>query len=331
MGPVQHRWEPSGATCADQADAGSAAPNKLVDFATKVVAISGNTLTLERPLRADVRAVPGRRRSGRSRRVSRNRYRGRNPGFPNMVYPGHLLERGYNGIYLDGVANCWVRNVNIVDADSGITTGNDDHFAITRFCTADSVRLSNRYRTGTITGHHGIALEGPQDVLVTRFNFEKQLPARPDRGTSASCGNVFAGGRGVNLNFDHHRYTPYENLFTDIDVGVGDTLWWGSRNMDSGNGDGGPISAARETVWNVRASNAMAGRGGGGGGGAPPPPPPPSQLAPVQRHGDAQVSNAEVGRCARSSRSIRRPCPGQPLQRAARAAAELETPILRRC
>jgi hypothetical protein len=242
---------------ADQSAAGPDAPVKLVDFAVKVLGISGNKLALERPLPSDVRSVWTPQVHGFSPTVQETGIEDLSIEFPNTTYPGHLVERGYNAIYLDGVANSWVRNVTIWDADSGLTTGSQTT-AISRFCTIDNLRLGNKFRASSgITGHHGIALEGPRDMLITRFDIGKQF-VHDVTVDMASSGNVFSSGKAVNMNFDHHRYVPYENLFTDIDVGVGDTLWIGSRTTDSGNATGGPPSAARTTVWNVRASNAQA-------------------------------------------------------------------------
>lgn len=242
----------------EQGSAGSFAPSKLVDFAVKVVGISGSTLTLERPLRTDVRAAWTPQIYAFSPTVRDTGIEDLAIEFPNTSYPPHLSERGYNGIYLDGVSDCFIKNVTFWDADSGIVSATQTN-RISRFCTIDNVRLANRWRPASgITGHHGIALEGPQDMLITRFNFEKQFLHDLTVDT-ASTGNVFSAGRGANMNFDHHRCVPYENLFTDIDVGPGDTLWLGSRNQESGSGDCGPVTGARETVWNVRASNAPAG------------------------------------------------------------------------
>ena len=60
-------------------------------------------------------------------------------------------------------------------------------------------------------------------------------------------GNVFRNGSGVAINFDHHRNAPYENLFTNLDVGDGRRLW-----RSSGRRDRGPHSAVRKTAWNLR-------------------------------------------------------------------------------
>jgi hypothetical protein len=53
-------------------------------------------------------------------------------------------------------------------------------------------------------------------------------------------------GRGLDLCFDHHRYAPHSNLFTEIDLGAG------SRMFQSGGGAAlGRHSAAWETFWGI--------------------------------------------------------------------------------
>ena len=69
-------------------------------------------------------------------------------------------------------------------------------------------------------------------------------------------------GRGADLNFDHHKDTPYENLYTDIDCGRGDRVW-----RCGGGASLGRQSASWETFWNIRA--------------ALPLPPPPKGWGPV--------------------------------------------------
>jgi hypothetical protein len=65
-------------------------------------------------------------------------------------------------------------------------------------------------------------------------------------------GNVCARGRGVDLALDHHRYAPYENLFTDLDAGAGKRLWKCGGGADLGNHCG-----ARGTFWNIRAASPL--------------------------------------------------------------------------
>lgn len=245
---------------AELMDAGSTAPRWLVDFASQVTAISGNQITLERPLRADIRLEWTPQIHTHQPSVQEIGVENLTLSFPNVSYAGHLGEPGYNAVYLDSVANCWARNLTILDADSGILTGPatsaEELGRRSRFCTFDNIRMANQFRpTNGYTGHHGIAFEGPMDMLVSHFSIEKQFvhDLTVDYGSS---GNVFSSGSGLNMNFDHHRSVPNENLFTEIDVGAGDTLWTGSRNVDSGIGSDGPPSAARETFWNIRASSA---------------------------------------------------------------------------
>jgi hypothetical protein len=60
---------------------------------------------------------------------------------------------------------------------------------------------------------------------------------------------------------DHHRRTPYENLYTDIDAGLGSRLW-----LPGGGTAFGKHCAARGTFCNIRAK--------------PPLRPPPASWGP---------------------------------------------------
>ena len=239
---------------ADLAEAGAGMirdlEGRLVDWASRVAAVSGDRVTLERPLRLDVRpswrpeifsTAPSAQDIGLEDFTIE---------FPGSPYGGHFTEKGYNGIFFDGVHHSWVRGVTILDSDNGIffhtpTTS----LQISRCLTISGVRLANRRRNRPLNGHHGIALEGPQDCLVTDFVIDTQFIHDLTVDTVA-CGNVFSRGRGRNICFDHHTYAPYENLFTEIDVGIGDRLW-----KSGGPSDGGPRSAARTTLWNIRAAS----------------------------------------------------------------------------
>ena len=56
----------------------------------------------------------------------------------------------------------------------------------------------------------------------------------------------------MDLCFDHHKRTPYANLFTDIDAGEGTRLW-----QCGGGAALGKNSGAWETFWNIRARRAL--------------------------------------------------------------------------
>ena len=176
--------------------------------------------------------------------------------FPPQQYAGHHIEPGFNAIAFEGVRNCWARHLRITNADSGIffrertkfTTASDLLF------TADKSRLRTGYgsdsgesRTLAVGGHHGILFDGfSQDNLVENFNFEVRF--LHDIGVSAwSAGNVYSNGRGLDMDFDHHRRAPYENLFTELQAGEGTRLWENGGDLSDG-----PPSGARETFWNIQ-------------------------------------------------------------------------------
>ena len=222
----------------------------LVDWASPVAEVSSDGVILERPLRVDVRPEWRPEIWGSHPSVEDIGLENFAIEFPGPPYEGHFTERGYNGIFFDGVQNCWVRDVTILDADNGILFHMTSNVSrISRCVTLSGVRLAARRRERRLNGHHGIALEGPQDCLITDFAIDTPFVHDLTVDTVA-CGNVFSRGKGKNLCFDHHTYAPYENLFTEIDAGIGDRFW-----KSGGPADGGPGSAARETFWNVRAAS----------------------------------------------------------------------------
>ncbi len=107
--------------------------------------------------------------------------------FPNTPYKGHFTELGYNAIAMSKVADCWARNIRIVNADSGI-------FPSGVFCTIQGVTLESARATEkerNATGHHGICLEG-DDNLVTDFHFKTRF--MHEITVQGSAGNVCARG-----------------------------------------------------------------------------------------------------------------------------------------
>jgi hypothetical protein len=165
--------------------------------------------------------------------------------FPRTAYGGHFKEAGFNAVAFNGVADCWARNLVISNADSGIFIG-------ANFCSLDDIVItSSRPMDGQqCTGHHGVSFYGCDNQFV-RFDYRTRFIHDISVEDSAS-GNVFAGGRGVDLCFDHHERTPFANLFTDIDVGAGTRLW-----RCGGRPALGKHSGARETFWNIRSRKSL--------------------------------------------------------------------------
>jgi hypothetical protein len=207
----------------------------------RITAIDGDSVTIDRALRFDLdparwnprvlQFAPTVRESG----VEGLRF-----AFPPIPYEGHFTELGNNPIALQGVSDCWVRDVVVDDCDSGI-------FAAGRFCTIADVVFNSRRRPDPAgqQGHHGVTMSG-DDNLLTRFRFNFKF-IHDITGTAGGAGNVAAGGSGVDLCFDHHKRAPHTNLYTDIDAGAGTRLW------KSGGGAAlGRHAGAWTTFWNVR-------------------------------------------------------------------------------
>jgi hypothetical protein len=221
----------------------------------RIADVAGTTVSLAQPLRFDVRPewLPALHRFDCVRESGVEHL---TIEMPDRPYPAHLQEGGYNGIALYGCLDCWVRGVELKNCDSGIS------FEQSKCCTARDIRVRARSEahiterhgvTYAMHGHHGISFDrNAADNLLTDFAFDGTFFHDITVNHKAS-GNVVRRGKGPDLNLDHHRDAPFENLFTDLDVGIGTRLY-----ESTGNPLTGPHSAARETFWNLRlASGAL--------------------------------------------------------------------------
>jgi hypothetical protein len=163
--------------------------------------------------------------------------------FPPTPYPGHQKEDGYNGIsFGKGVSNSWIRNVTLTDTDNGHSFRGAHHN------TATGLVFKGDFRPGPDDGHHYIEVGASASYnLFTNFVFEQRVWHEISVAAGAHH-NVFSKGVGVDIAFDHHTGNPYENVYTQIDVGKG-TRWWKSG------GEVMPYSGPRETYWNVHDEN----------------------------------------------------------------------------
>ena len=211
----------------------------------RIVAIDGLRVTMNRPLRSDVQSQWKPQLHSFTPTLTESGIENLGFEFPLTPYAGHFTELGFNPVALNGVAHCWVRNIRVVNADSG-------PYVSGVFNTVDGVVLesSRPVDKQQCTGHHGISLGGA-DNLATRFDIRTRFIH--DITVSGFCsGNVIANGRGVDLALDHHRYAPHENLFTDLDAGAGTRLW-----KCGGGADLGKHCGARGTFWNIRSAKPL--------------------------------------------------------------------------
>ncbi len=233
-------------------DPGDIAKGKKQDtkMLMRVVAVNGNQIQFDRPLRFETRAQWQPEISSFAPTVTESGVESIGFEFPPTRYAGHFKETGFNALELSAVNNCWVKDVAVHNGDLGVNIKGIGNLVDGISFTADATRAL-AVREGTWTGHHAIQCKHAEDNLVTNFNLATSYCH--DLSVEHASGNVFAKGKGANLNFDHHKDTPYENLFTDIDCGAGTRVW------SSGGGDSlGRQSASWETFWNIRAARAIA-------------------------------------------------------------------------
>lgn len=212
----------------------------------RVTKVEGNMVHFDRPLRAEVRPEWGAQIHRFEPTVSEVGIENLCFEFPNTPYKGHFTELGYNAIAMSDVADCWARDIRIVNCDSGL-------FPHSVFCTFQGVTFESarqQEKTRHATGHHGVYLGG-DDNLFTGFNFKTRF--MHDITVARCAGNVCSCGQGEDMCFDHHKYAPIENLFCNIDAGEGSRLWQcgGGAALGKNCGAGG-------TFWNIRARRPLA-------------------------------------------------------------------------
>jgi hypothetical protein len=231
---------------ADLCNAGEGTMGFVFSTVVQVKSTDTESIKLDRPLRLDVRPEWNPTVSifePSIEEVGLENFTIQMAGKPKKK---HLLEEGFNAIQMIAAVNCWVRRVEIIDADMGIKLDTRS-----RFCQVEQVliRADRRKAEDGPSGHHAIWISGvSQENLVSNFQIETEY-VHDISFEGLAHGNVIRRGKGVRLNFDHHRNAPFENLLTDIDAGIPDRLW-----ASSGSGHRGPHSAARSTAWNIRFS-----------------------------------------------------------------------------
>jgi hypothetical protein len=222
----------------------------VVRFLSRVKSASGNRIELERSLPYDIRPewTPEIHRFVPS--VQEFGVEHLSIHFPWSPYAGHFKEKGYNGLFFQDVSQCWVNDVEIQNADFGIDLNS------TNFCTISNVILTtsasravgDEARGGN--GHHGIDVSRGTENLVTHFDVQTKF-VHDISVEWYALHTVFANGRGVDLNMDHHREANYASLFSNLDCGAG------TRPFNSGgSGDRGAHSGAYSTFWNIHATGA---------------------------------------------------------------------------
>lgn len=216
-----------------------------MNFHTRIAAIEGSTIELERALPVDIDPGWAPRVHPVTPTVQEVGIESLTIEFPLTTYPGHFDEQGYNGIDISEANNGWVRDVEVVNADYGVNIRRSEFMTIT------GVVLRTSGDRGALSGHHGLNNGHGDDNLFIDFDIQTTMIHDLTNEWYAT-GVVFTRGRGDDLRMDHHRAAPYSTLWTELDCGAGQSPF-----VSGGRSDRGPHTAAYDTLWNVTASAPM--------------------------------------------------------------------------
>lgn len=220
-------------------------PNRpVVTQATKVTAIRGNSVTLGDPLLHDV--------SAQQPAVVADWEHLTNVGIQNMrlAFPdapwfGHHLEQGYNGVYMTGVFDGWVRNLVVHNSDSAILTDN-----------AASLTISNITTTGERKAHYSVHVGSVHNVLVSDILVQNPV-VHPLSVNTRSTRSVYRRATVTrDAVLDQHSGSNHQNLFDQLTLSVAPKQTakgeWAYRLWDGGGAPyWKPGHGLYNTFWNV--------------------------------------------------------------------------------
>lgn len=184
-------------------------PNRpVVGQSTRIMAIAGKRLTLGDPLLHDVRtdqpAVIAKWEHLTNVGVQNMRLQ-----FPPSPWFGHHLEQGYNGIYMTGTFDGWIRNMTIAESDSGILSDN-----------AANITIANIVTTGEHRAHYSVHVGSVHNVLVKDLRVENPV-VHPVSVNTRSTRSVYQ--RATVLReaiLDQHSGSNHQNLFDNLTMSI---------------------------------------------------------------------------------------------------------------
>ncbi|MBB5213030.1 glycosyl hydrolase family 28-related protein [Microbulbifer hydrolyticus] len=216
----------------------------LVSQTSRILEIKGNRIELSDPLLHDI--------EGFTTDITRKPYL-QNVGledftieFPASAYVAHHVEQGFNGIYLTRVYDGWVRNVDIINADSGVLTEEVANLTIRDVTTS-----------GEHKAHYSVAMGDTHNVLVENLHVQN-LVIHPLSFNTFSTKSVYTGctvdQRPI---LDQHSGANHQNLFDNITMYVElNDQEISERRYSAFKGGGAgywkPTHGADSTFWNIR-------------------------------------------------------------------------------
>jgi hypothetical protein len=170
-----------------------------------ITAIDGDRVTIKEPLLHDLRPAWHTALTA-TQLLSEVGIEGLRIEFPQTPYGGHHREAGYNAIYLTSVTQSWVRDVTIVNADSGILSDDASQTTI------EDVRATGRPM------HYGVHLGRVSGMLARHL--EIAASAQHSLSFNTYCkGSVFTDvDILVDARLDQHRGSNHQNLFDNVRI-----------------------------------------------------------------------------------------------------------------
>lgn len=220
-------------------------PNRpVVAQATRVTAIRGKTVTLGDPLLHDVRADQPAVLAA-WQHLANVGIQNLRLQFPDAPSFGHHLEQGYNGIYMTGVFDGWVKDLTIDQSDSGILTDN-----------AASLTIANVTTTGARRAHYSVHVGAVHNVLVKDLKVENPV-IHPLSVNTRSTRSVYLRPEVMtDAILDQHSGSNHQNLFDQIVMHIDPKQVKGRWQYQLWVGGGAPYwkpgHGLYNTLWNAR-------------------------------------------------------------------------------
>ena len=216
----------------------------VVGQSTRVTAIRGDTVTLGDPL---LHGISPRQPAvvAKWEHLTGVGIQNMRLTFPDAPWFGHHLEQGYNGIYMTGVFDGWIRNVVVDNADSAILTDN-----------AASLTITNVTTTGHRKAHYSVHVGAVHNVLVSDLRVENPV-IHPLSVNTRSTRSVYRRATvtrdGV---LDQHSGSNHQNLFDQVTLAIAPKQdpagAWSYRLWDGGGAPyWRPGHGRYNTFWNV--------------------------------------------------------------------------------
>lgn len=165
--------------------------------------------------------------------------------FPSAAWFGHHVEAGYNGIYLSGVADSWIRNTSFENADSGVITYD-----------SANVTISDLNFTGDKAGHYAVHLGNVHNFLVQGLHIFTPVVHTFTFNTQSTRSVYKDSFAYADVVLDQHAGANHQNLFDNLTLNI-DVLPNAKRPTyplynGSGAGYWQPGHGRFNTSWNLK-------------------------------------------------------------------------------